>query len=116
MPDVRVLNYSGSGIETTFTQGEDACLASMVPELPASDDTQLMVVGTLADVVEDQFMRLFTAMGIDNVSFFPPRKSTALPSVGPNTKYILVQPYLAETARVLNERGAQYPGNLSAGC
>jgi len=108
MPDVRVLNYSGSGIETTFTQGEDACLASMVPELPASDDTQLMVVGTLADVVEDQFMRLFTAMGIDNVSFFPPRKSTALPSVGPNTKYILVQPYLAETARVLNERGAQY--------
>ena len=34
-PSVRVLNYSGSGIETTFTQGEDACLTSMVPELPA---------------------------------------------------------------------------------
>src|SRR6201996_374224 len=33
-PDVRVLNYSGSGIETTFTQGEDACLASLVPALP----------------------------------------------------------------------------------
>ena len=33
-PKVRVLNYSGSGIETTFTQGEDACLAAMVPELP----------------------------------------------------------------------------------
>jgi light-independent protochlorophyllide reductase subunit N len=32
-PKVRVLNYSGSGIETTFTQGEDACLASMVPVL-----------------------------------------------------------------------------------
>ena len=30
-PRVRVLNYSGSGIETTFTQGEDACLASLVP-------------------------------------------------------------------------------------
>jgi light-independent protochlorophyllide reductase subunit N len=28
---VRVLNWSGSGIETTFTQGEDACLASLVP-------------------------------------------------------------------------------------
>ena len=26
-PRVRVLNYSGSGIETTFTEGEDACLA-----------------------------------------------------------------------------------------
>ena len=34
-PQVRVLNYSGSGIETTFTQGEDACLASLVPGLPA---------------------------------------------------------------------------------
>jgi light-independent protochlorophyllide reductase subunit N len=33
-PRVRVLNYSGSGIETTFTQGEDACLASLVPSLP----------------------------------------------------------------------------------
>jgi light-independent protochlorophyllide reductase subunit N len=28
-PDVRVLNYSGSGIETTFTEGEDACLAAL---------------------------------------------------------------------------------------
>jgi light-independent protochlorophyllide reductase subunit N len=33
-PEVRILNYSGSGIETTFTQGEDACLASLVPALP----------------------------------------------------------------------------------
>ena len=33
-PGVRVLNYSGSGIETTFTQGEDACLAALVPTLP----------------------------------------------------------------------------------
>jgi hypothetical protein len=32
--DVRVLSYSGSGIETTFTQGEDACLAALVPDLP----------------------------------------------------------------------------------
>ena len=33
-PRVRVLNYSGSGIETTFTQGEDACLAALVPFSP----------------------------------------------------------------------------------
>ena len=49
-PSVRVLNYSGSGIETTFTQGEDACLASMVPGLPASAPnapTELLVVGAL---------------------------------------------------------------------
>ena len=37
---VRVLHYSGSGIETTFTQGEDACLKSMLGHLPARTDTQ----------------------------------------------------------------------------
>ena len=61
-----MLNYSGSGIETTFTQGEDACLASLVPSLPAgSADAapSLLVVGALADVVEDQFARLFDAAG-----------------------------------------------------
>ncbi|MCP6726072.1 hypothetical protein NL526_28850, partial [Klebsiella pneumoniae] len=61
-PGVRVLNYSGSGIETTFTQGEDACLASLVPVLLAADSgarPSLLVVGALADVVEDQFKRTF---------------------------------------------------------
>ncbi|MGL4241873.1 MAG: nitrogenase component 1, partial [Beijerinckiaceae bacterium] len=50
-PDVRVLNYSGSGIETTFTQGEDAALAALVPALPAAapDAPQsLLIVGALA--------------------------------------------------------------------
>ena len=77
-PKVRVLNYSGSGIETTFTQGEDACLASMVPVLPvaASDaPAELLVVGSLADVVEDQFARLFKQLGMNNVRFFPPRQA-----------------------------------------
>jgi light-independent protochlorophyllide reductase subunit N len=109
-PSVRVLNYSGSGIETTFTQGEDACLAALVPVLPAfasSAAPSLLVVGTLADVVEDQWTRLFTQMGINDVAFFPPRRSTALPSVGPNTRYLLAQPFLTDTARALEERGAQ---------
>jgi len=108
MPRVRVLNYSGSGIETTFTQGEDACLAAMVPTLPTeapSGRPTLMVVGTLADVVEDQFDRLFKAMGIA-VRFFPPRLSRSAPAVGPDTRYILAQPFLADTARALEERGA----------
>jgi light-independent protochlorophyllide reductase subunit N len=40
LPNTRVLSYSGSGIETTFTQGEDACLAALVPELPANSWSQ----------------------------------------------------------------------------
>jgi light-independent protochlorophyllide reductase subunit N len=35
-PGVRILSYSGSGIETTFTEGEDACLAALVPRWPAA--------------------------------------------------------------------------------
>jgi light-independent protochlorophyllide reductase subunit N len=109
-PNVAVLNYSGSGIETTFTQGEDACLSALVPSLgsaAADAPAELMIVGTLADVVEDQFMRLFKELGIGPVVAFPPRKSTELPRVGPNTKFLLVQPFLGDTARALEARGAQ---------
>ncbi len=105
-PDVRVLNYSGSGIETTFTQGEDACLASLVPVLPDTEAAELLVVGALADVVEDQFARLFAAMGIGTVRFLPPRQAALLPAVGPGTRFLLAQPFLADTARALEERGA----------
>jgi light-independent protochlorophyllide reductase subunit N len=109
-PRVRVLSYSGSGIETTFTQGEDACLASLVPMLPpapAEAPASLLVVGALADVVEDQFARLFSAMGLSNVRFLPMRRADELPPVGPNTRYLLAQPFLGDTARALEERGAK---------
>jgi light-independent protochlorophyllide reductase subunit N len=109
MPQVRVLNYSGSGIETTFTQGEDACLASLVPIMPresAGAPKSLLVVGALAEVVEDQFRRLFDSMGIGNIGFMPPRRSVDLPAVGPATRLLLAQPFLADTARALEARGA----------
>ncbi len=109
-PTVRVLNYSGSGIETTFTQGEDACLAALVPEMPPQATgaaADLLVVGALADVVEDQFRRLFAAMGLDQVQFLPPRQSRDLPPVGAQTRYLLAQPFLADTARALETRGAR---------
>ena len=63
-PHVRVLNYSGSGIETTFTQGEDACLAAMVPTLADTSAREILVVGALPDVVEDQCLSLLAAMAV----------------------------------------------------
>jgi light-independent protochlorophyllide reductase subunit N len=110
LPKVRVLSYSGSGIETTFTQGEDACLASLVLQMPpeeASTGRSLLIAGSLPDVVEDQFRRLFAELGIDRVGFLPARKSSELPSVGPNTALLLAQPFLSDTARALEERGAK---------
>jgi light-independent protochlorophyllide reductase subunit N len=108
-PEVRVLSYSGSGIETTFTQGEDACLAALVPGMPAAapGDQRLLVVGALPDIVEDQFRRLFDALGIGPVDFLPPRRSREIPAVGPDTRFLLAQPFLADTARALEERGAR---------
>ncbi len=106
----RVLNYSGSGIETTFTQGEDACLAALVPLLPREAPAAppaLLIAGALAEVVEDQLRRLFDAMGVGPVHFLPPRRALDLPPVGPNTRLLLAQPFLTDTARALEARGAQ---------
>ncbi len=110
-PAVRVINYSGSGIETTFTQGEDNFLAALAQELPQDQTdapTSLLVAGALSDVVEDQFRRLFAAMGVGPVAFLPPRASTALPAIGPNTLMLLAQPFLGETAKALEGRGARH--------
>jgi len=106
----RILSYSGSGIETTFTQGEDACLASLVNETPkqvVAEEKNLLVVGCLPDVVEDQFQRLFNELGITRVSFFPPKNSQQKIEIHSNTQYLLAQPFLAETARLIEERGAK---------
>jgi light-independent protochlorophyllide reductase subunit N len=104
---VRVLNYSGSGIETTFTQGEDNALQALLPLLPASEEPQLLLVGTLADAVEDRFVALFQRLGIPVVRSLPPRRSTELPPVGPGTRVLLAQPFLSGTARALQRRGAE---------
>ena len=108
-PAVRVINYSGSGIETTFTQGEDNFLAALVAELPAEPshaEPSLVVAGALADVVEDQFRRILAELGIERVSFLPSRSSTDLPHVGPRTRLLLAQPFLGEATKALEARGA----------
>ena len=107
-PNVRILNYSGSGIETTFTQGEDACLAALVPEMAATQARQLLIVGALPDVVEDQFRRTFAALGILAVFTLPPRRASELPGVGGNTQFLLAQPFLGDTGHALEDRGATH--------
>ncbi|SPF29018.1 Light-independent protochlorophyllide reductase subunit N [Pontivivens insulae] len=106
-PHVRVLNYSGSGIETTFTQGEDACLEAMVPGMPATDAAELVLVGALPDVVEDQLTDLIRALGIETVHVLPSRRADEMARIGPNTRFVLAQPFLGDTAAALSRRGAQ---------
>lgn len=117
-PRTRVLSYTGSGLETTFTQGEDTCLSALVAGLPdtagqeagqeaGNEDRSLMVVGCLPDVVEDQFVRLFRDLGIGPVHFLPSRRSDDLPAVGPKTLLLAAQPYVGETMQALERRGAR---------
>ncbi len=104
----RILSYSGSGIETTFTEGEDACLAALVADLETdtSGAPSLMIVGALPDLVEDQFLRLFAELGIAPVHCLPARRAGAMPPVGPQTRFLLAQPFLGATAQALEARGA----------
>lgn len=106
--NLRVVAFSGSGIETTFSQGEDACLEQLVSHLPEGDQKtpKLLVAGTLSDVVEEQFRRIFAALGIGAVDFLPGRQSGALPTIDGQTRVLLAQPYLGATARALQKRGA----------
>ncbi len=110
-PRCRVIAYSGSGIETTFTQGEDNFLAALVadPAKAASPRPapRLVVAGCLADVVEDQFQRLLAAMGVDDVVFLPGAKPLPGSAIGSETRYVLAQPYLGATAQALEARGAR---------
>ncbi|MEO1079585.1 MAG: ferredoxin:protochlorophyllide reductase (ATP-dependent) subunit N [Pseudomonadota bacterium] len=107
---VRMVAYSGSGIETTFTQGEDNCLAELLRSSPApapGEAPALIVAGTLADVVEDQFARLFEALGIGPVAFLPARNADATPVAAPGTRVLLAQPFLTETVQELRKQGGE---------
>ena len=107
-PDVKVINFSGSGIETTFTQGEDACLAALAPTLPASDERSLLVVGALPDVVEDQALRLLSDLGIGPVQILPARNADGLSGIGAETRVAVTQPFLGDTLGALERRGCQH--------
>ena len=77
-----------------------------LPREPAGAPRSLLVVGALADVVEDQLRRLFAELGIGRCASCRPAAPPTCPPVGPNTSFLLAQPFLAETARALEERGA----------
>ncbi|MCY4242021.1 MAG: ferredoxin:protochlorophyllide reductase (ATP-dependent) subunit N [Rhodobacter sp.] len=107
-PGTRVVNFSGSGIETTFTQGEDACLAAIAQGLPATEKRQLVLAGALPDVAQRQALDLLERMGVGPVAVLPTMDAGDPLAVGTNTVFALVQPFLAETHAALVRRGARH--------
>ena len=106
-PGVNVVNFSGSGIETTFTQGEDACLEAVIRDLPSDEKTQLAVLGALPDVVQDQMLRLLRDMGIEDVLVLPQQTAGTFAGVGENTHFICAQPFLGAAYDEMLRRGAK---------
>jgi light-independent protochlorophyllide reductase subunit N len=106
-PGVNVVNFSGSGIETTFTQGEDACLEAVIRDLPSDEKTQLAVLGALPDVVQDQMLRLLRDMGIEDVLVLPQQTAGTFAGVGESTHFICAQPFLGAAYDEMLRRGAK---------
>jgi light-independent protochlorophyllide reductase subunit N len=79
----------------------------MVPILESTNERELLLVGALPDVVEDQFLKMFSDFGIKNIKTLPAQTTTKTPKVGSNTSFILAQPFLSETADALEGRGAK---------
>jgi light-independent protochlorophyllide reductase subunit N len=97
---VRVLNYSGSGIETTFTQGEDACLAAMVPVLPKPMRASCWWSAPCPMWWRTSSAGCFAEDGHRPGAF--PARAQAPPRCrrrsGPTPSSVLAQPFLGETA------------------
>lgn len=106
-PQTQVFNFSGSGIETTFTQGEDACLSTLADGLPQDNAHQLIIAGALPDVVQDQMLDLLSAIGLSDVKLLPQRTAQDNIGIGPNTHVAFVQPFLGDTHDTVLRRGAK---------
>jgi light-independent protochlorophyllide reductase subunit N len=109
-PHVRVLNYSGSGIETTFTQGEDACLASMVPVCP-KPNARASARRRAARCGRGSGAGLLTQDGHrPDPRACPPHRAPRRPAWGPIPSSP-AQPFLGDTAcRAGTARRAHDPG------
>ncbi|MEO0664851.1 MAG: ferredoxin:protochlorophyllide reductase (ATP-dependent) subunit N, partial [Pseudomonadota bacterium] len=86
----------------------DSCLAALARDLPETDEENLIIVGALPDVVEDQMRALLDGLGIPNVTVLPAVRAGEHPAIGPNSRFVLVQPFLGETHAALTGRGATH--------
>jgi light-independent protochlorophyllide reductase subunit N len=114
-PDLPVLFVPASGFEYTFSQAEDSVLQAMIPFCPkaADDDHRVVFLGSVNEVVADDFTVEATQLGIPVAGFLPADRFTELPPIGPSTVLAPLQPYLAKVAaRLARERGAKVLSSL----
>jgi light-independent protochlorophyllide reductase subunit N len=110
LPQRARAHYSGSGIETTFTQGEDACLAALgagaCRRCPATAPPRCWWWARWPTWSKTSSAPVRRRSAWARCSSSRRASAATLPAIGPNTRYLLAQPFLADTARALEARGA----------
>jgi light-independent protochlorophyllide reductase subunit N len=99
-----------SGLEHTFTQGEDGVLQALLtisPEEAPGTPRELLLVGAVGDLVEDEILEQLAALEIPVRGVLPARDPRRLPAIGPNTVAVALQPYLSMTMNALKRRGVE---------
>lgn len=108
-PNLPVLFVPASGLEYTFSQAEDSVLQALIPFCPAApdDDRRVVFLGSVNDVVADEFAREAAQLGIPVAGFLPAAHFRELPPIGRGTILAPLQPFVAKVAnRLSRERGA----------
>jgi light-independent protochlorophyllide reductase subunit N len=114
-PDLPVLFVPASGFEYTFSQAEDSVLQALIPFCPETppDDRRVVFLGSVNDVIADDFRAEAAQLGIPVAGFLPASHFADLPPIGSGTVLAPLQPYLAKVAaRLVRERGATLLSSL----
>lgn len=114
-PEVPVLFVPASGLDFTFSQSEDSVLQALIPFCPEAppDDKRVVFLGSVNDVIADDFLFEASRLGIPVAGFLPANHFHELPPIGPGTIIAPLQPFLAKVANQLtNDRGATVMSSL----
>ena len=106
-PEVPVLFVPASGLDYTFAQSEDSVLQALIPFCPVAppEDKRVVFLGSVNDVIADDFAMEAARLGIPVAGFLPANKFSELPPIGPGTIIAPLQPFLPKTGtQLLNDR------------
>ncbi|ABZ83866.1 light-independent protochlorophyllide reductase, n subunit [Heliomicrobium modesticaldum Ice1] len=126
-----VVPVQTSGLDRTFTQGEDAVLHALLPfvpkedpkvavveekkrswfsfgkdegnkaSVPAAPTRNLVLVGAVTDSTTQQLQWELKQLGLERVDVFPSGDITNMPVINEHTVIVPLQPYLSDTLATL---------------
>ena len=121
-PELPVVFVPASGLDYTCAQAEDSVLQALIPFCPtvpaepeanSENERSVVFLGSVNDVIADDFLFEANQLGIPVGGFLPANHFSELPPIGPGTILAPLQPYLSRVAATLaRERGATVLSSL----